>query len=100
MELDFSGLELSFFWKNKIKGLTTAASLWSVAAVGLAIGGGLYLAAFITTGLIVITLAVLKPVEKIFFGTSFVKEIRLYTLKNFSLNQLDSMLKKVKFIIF
>src|ERR1700754_3341290 len=28
-----------------IRGLTTAASLWSVAAVGLAVGGGLYIEA-------------------------------------------------------
>ncbi|WP_441276520.1 MgtC/SapB family protein [Tardiphaga sp. 172_B4_N1_3] len=28
-----------------VKGLTTAASIWTVAAIGLAVGGGLYLAA-------------------------------------------------------
>src|ERR1044071_946459 len=28
-----------------VKGLTTAASIWAVAAIGLAVGGGLYLAA-------------------------------------------------------
>ena len=27
-----------------MKGLTTAASIWTVAAIGLAVGGGLYLA--------------------------------------------------------
>jgi len=98
--IGFLGAGTILFWKNKIKGLTTAASLWSVAAVGLAIGGGLYLAAFITTALIVITLALLKPVERMFFGSSFVKEIRLYTVKNFSLKQLDKMLKTIHLLSF
>ena len=40
-----------------VRGLTTAASLWSVAAVGLAAGGGLYLAAFSATVIILIILA-------------------------------------------
>jgi putative Mg2+ transporter-C (MgtC) family protein len=39
-----------------VGGLTTAATIWAVAAVGLAAGAGLYLAAGVTTG---ITLAVL-----------------------------------------
>ena len=37
-----------------VKGLTTAASIWTVAAVGLAVGGGLYLAASASTVIILI----------------------------------------------
>ncbi len=47
-----------------VKGLTTAASLWAVAAVGLAVGGGLYLAAVAATVIILVILAGLKPVEE------------------------------------
>jgi putative Mg2+ transporter-C (MgtC) family protein len=50
-----------------VRGLTTAASLWTVAAVGLAVGGGLYVAAATATGLIVIILAGLKPIERRLF---------------------------------
>ena len=32
-----------------VKGLTTAASLWAVSCIGLAVGAGYYLGAFITT---------------------------------------------------
>src|SRR5262249_40329223 len=49
------------------RGLTTAASLWTVAAVGLAVGGGLYVAAITATGLIVLILAGLKPIERRLF---------------------------------
>ncbi len=47
-----------------IKGLTTAASLWAVAAVGLAVGSGFYTAAYVTTALMIITLLVLSRFEK------------------------------------
>jgi putative Mg2+ transporter-C (MgtC) family protein len=39
-----------------IRGLTTAATLWVVAAVGLAAGAGYYSAALITTGLVLLAL--------------------------------------------
>src|SRR5579859_487934 len=47
-----------------VKGLTTAASIWTVAAVGLAVGGGLYLAASTSTVIILIILAGIKPLEE------------------------------------
>ncbi len=50
-----------------VRGLTTAASLWTVAAVGLAVGGGLYVAAATTTVLVVIILAGIKPIERRLF---------------------------------
>jgi putative Mg2+ transporter-C (MgtC) family protein len=49
-----------------VRGLTTAASLWSVAAVGLAVGGGLYTAAIAATVIILIILAGIKPLERRF----------------------------------
>ena len=39
-----------------VRGLTTAASLWIVAAVGMAVGAGYWAAAIITTGLVVFAL--------------------------------------------
>lgn len=47
-----------------VKGLTTAASVWAVAGVGLAAGAGLYSAAVVTTVIILIILAGLKPLEE------------------------------------
>ncbi|MFE1598972.1 MgtC/SapB family protein [Methylobacterium sp. ID0610] len=47
-----------------VRGLTTAASLWAVAAVGLAIGGGLYVAAVAATLIVLIILAGVKPIEE------------------------------------
>jgi putative Mg2+ transporter-C (MgtC) family protein len=47
-----------------VKGLTTAASIWTVAAIGLAVGGGLYQAAGASTVIILIILAGIKPLEE------------------------------------
>ena len=47
-----------------VKGLTTAASIWTVAAVGLAVGGGLYLAASASTVIVLIILVGIKPLEE------------------------------------
>jgi len=47
-----------------IRGLTTAAGLWAVAAVGLAAGAGMYAAAAMTTLLLWAILALLKPLEQ------------------------------------
>jgi putative Mg2+ transporter-C (MgtC) family protein len=48
---------------NSVRGMTTAASIWSVAALGLASGGGLYFAAVVSTVIILVILAGLKPIE-------------------------------------
>jgi len=49
-----------------IKGLTTAASIWTVAAIGLAVGGGLYFAAGVSTAIILAILAGVKPLEQMY----------------------------------
>ncbi len=54
----------SIILRNEVvKGLTTAASLWAVAGVGLAVGCGLYVPAVAGTAIILIILAGLKPIE-------------------------------------
>ncbi len=49
-----------------IKGLTTAASLWTTAGIGLAVGSGFYLGALLITGIIIAALALLKGLERAF----------------------------------
>jgi putative Mg2+ transporter-C (MgtC) family protein len=51
-----------------IKGLTTAAGLWVVSCVGLAVGAGLYLAAVTTTGLVLLVLVYFFKVGEKFQG--------------------------------
>lgn len=46
-----------------VRGLTTAASLWTVAGIGLTVGSGFYFAAILGTVLVVLTLVVLNQLE-------------------------------------
>jgi len=52
---------------NNVKGLTTAASLWLTAAVGLTIGAGMYIVALCAEVLSIITLVLLNRLEKKIF---------------------------------
>jgi putative Mg2+ transporter-C (MgtC) family protein len=94
--IGFLGAGTILFWKNRIRGLTTAASLWAVAAVGLAIGGKLYLAAIATTALILVVLAGIKPLEKFFSKTNATKEIKFTIEPGISLMKLEECLISLK----
>ena len=67
---------------NNIKGLTTAASLWFVAAVGLAIGSGMFLVAGIAELLGIITLIFLDLIEKRIFPTTRYKLLEIFYKEN------------------
>ena len=58
-----------------VRGLTTAASVWSVAGIGLAVGGRLYTPAVAATVIILIILAGIKPLEKRFIGSRQRREL-------------------------
>jgi putative Mg2+ transporter-C (MgtC) family protein len=46
-----------------VRGLTTAASLWIVAAIGMAVGAGFYSAALIATGIVLVGLGPFRWLE-------------------------------------
>ncbi len=60
----FLGAGTILFRGEAVKGLTTAASLWAVAGIGLASGSGLYVAAMAGTVIILAVLAGIKPLEE------------------------------------
>lgn len=76
--IGFLGAGTILFLRHEvIRGLTTAAGLWTVACVGLAVGSGLYEAAVIATFLALIILALLKPLEKHIFSRTRKRVISL-----------------------
>ena len=70
-------------------GLTTAATLFVVASVGMAAGGGLYLTACFATVIILIALVLLGQMERAFSLKSFVTTYEV-TGRN-----VDAMLREV-----
>lgn len=60
-----------------IRGLTTAASLWTVAAIGLSVGGGLYVVSTAATFIILVILIAIKPMERVYRNRVQVHVIKL-----------------------
>ena len=50
--------------KGSVRGLTTAAGIWMTAAIGMAVGVGMYWCSIVATALILITLVLLERVEQ------------------------------------
>jgi putative Mg2+ transporter-C (MgtC) family protein len=46
-----------------VRGVTTASSLWIVAAIGMASGAGFYLGAVVTTALVLVVLVAMRPLR-------------------------------------
>ena len=55
----FLGAGTIIRFRASVRGLTTAASLWAIAAIGLAVGSGFYLAAVFTVAIVLVSLLVL-----------------------------------------
>jgi len=66
--MGFIGAGAIFRGETQVQGLTTAAGLWTTAAIGLAVGSGFYFLAIFTTFLVVLILAGFGLLEEKFFG--------------------------------
>lgn len=76
-----SGYSILFSSKGQIRGLTTSAALWTCGIIGLAIGMGLYTAALIAYGALLVSLSVFPAFEKYLKDRSNHFEVHL-ELKN------------------
>lgn len=99
--IGFLGAGTILFLRHEvIRGLTTAAGLWTVACVGLAVGSGLFEAAIIATVLALIILALLKPLEKILFVKNRKRTISLViNREHTSLELIEQVLNREKVAI-
>lgn len=79
--------------RQRVKGLTTAAGLWTSAIVGLTLGGGFYEAAILATVLILLAELLFSRLEFHILSTS--PEINLY-LEYSNHEALDRLLKLLK----
>jgi putative Mg2+ transporter-C (MgtC) family protein len=94
--IGFLGAGVIIFRKSIIRGLTTAASVWLVAAIGMAVGGGLYIPAVGGTILGLAILAIMKPLEVRLFARRRLQTIRLVIDRRaLSANNLRALMTKV-----
>lgn len=68
-----------FLKQGTVRGLTTASGLWTIAAIGLATGGGMYFAAAATTIISLTILWALQPLERLFYKKFKQKTLRIVT---------------------
>lgn len=97
--IGFLGAGTIMRFRTMVRGLTTAASLWTVAGIGLAVGSGCYLPAVLTTVLALIALLLLPLFER------EIKHDKYKTLKlnisgpEFHLTPLFEILKKNSMVL-
>lgn len=78
-----------------IKGLTTAANIWVMAAIGLTVGAGMYYTAIFSSLLILFTLTVINKLEKKLFPSNHTKIIQIkFNQVTLSFNDLREIIKK------
>src|SRR5215510_14898095 len=77
-----------------VLGLTTAATIWVVAGVGMALGSGMYLVAIFTTGMSLVTLYLLSFVEDRIQGRRSYSYALVVTDLNHSLASIEKILQE------
>lgn len=75
--IGFLGAGIIIFRKNQVRNLTTAASVWAVAGVGLAVGAGLYTTSISATIILCIILSLLKPLELKLFPERHINNLKI-----------------------
>lgn len=65
--IGFIGAGMIILRENKVEGLTTAAGIWTTAAIGMAVGLGFYLVAIFVTVLILTIFIILTRLKKEIF---------------------------------
>jgi len=62
--IGFLGAGTIIQMKGSVRGLTTAAGIWIIATIGMAVGCGLYLIGFVATLLVLLVLTLLERLER------------------------------------
>jgi len=72
---------------NGIRGLTTAAGIWATACIGITIGYGYYVLGICAWSLVMITLYILKKIDKIIFR----KKQTIFNVKVANINTITNL---------
>lgn len=75
--IGFLGAGVIFKENNKVNGITTASTVWVVAALGMALGGGFYKGALLAAGAVLMILGLLMVLER---QIEKINQFRIYRL--------------------
>jgi putative Mg2+ transporter-C (MgtC) family protein len=96
--IGFLGAGVIIKERATVRGLTTSACLWMVAAVGMAAGAGYALVAGITTAFALVGLIVLKAFEKL-YPKDFYRTLEITTSVDVPAGDVISLVKSQKLTI-
>lgn len=77
---------------RKVRGLTTAASIWVVAGIGLVVGAGMYFEAVLVTLIVVLSLFLLNKIEPIHVNKENQKILVVYGQEYLQIKDVVSLL--------
>ena len=77
--IGFIGAGMIFYSKETIHGLTTAAGMWTTAAIGMAVGCGWYIVSIVATALVICVQCIMHTNFKVFHTRHFVKVNIIFT---------------------
>ena len=83
----------------KIKGLTTAATLWIAASIGMVIGAGKIIEGIIGTIIVFFSLIILRIIEKILYENINIFYLNVKYQTETSKSQLDTLLNQIQDIL-
>lgn len=91
--IGFLGAGTIMVYGGTIRGLTTAASIWAVAGLGLVVGVGMYATAVFTTLVILLSLIFLNNFEKRFTRASSINILEIVVTNETMLHDLVAVLE-------
>lgn len=80
---------------SKVRGLSTAASLWVTACLGLAIGIGFYFGAIISYFMVLILFTILRYLDKVVRHSSYITDIYIELADKNGLDVIDKYLRSL-----
>ncbi|WP_100012615.1 MgtC/SapB family protein [Lentibacillus sediminis] len=97
--IGFLGAGTIIVYGGTIRGLTTAASIWTVAGIGLVVGAGMYGPAVFTTLIILLSLVFLNNFEKMFTKSRSSSMIEIVALNDLKIQDVVTIVEKYELII-
>jgi putative Mg2+ transporter-C (MgtC) family protein len=97
--IGFLGAGTIIVFGGTIRGLTTAASIWTVAGLGLVVGAGMYATAIFTTVVILLSLVFLNNFETLFRKGHRSHLIEIVALPELKINRVVSAFEAYNILI-
>jgi len=97
--IGFLGAGTIIVYGGTIRGLTTAASIWAVAGLGLVVGVGMYAMAIFTTLVILLSLIFLNNIERRIVKGHSSNLIEIVAIHGVEVNNILSIIEKYELVI-